>query len=241
MGMSVIVEIIADDVNAAQLCEQVFAYFVAIDEQFSTYKPTSEISRINAGTLAPNQCSPLMRHILKLCEETKRDTAGYFDIAHNGQLDPSGLVKGWAINEAARLVSKAGIHDFCISAGGDMALSGHNKDIQLWRVGIKNPFEQHQIVKHLLLTNHGVATSGTYIRGQHIYDPHLPLRACTDIASLTVIGPTIYEADRFATAAFAMGQAGVQFIESRPGLEGYMIDSNGIATFTSNFKRYIES
>ena len=85
-----------------------------------------------------------------------------------------------------------------------------------------------------------MATSGTYIRGQHIYNPHNRVQTFDDIVSLTVIGPNIYEADRFATAAFAMGKSGIDFIESLPGFEGYIIDSNGIATMTSGFENYVK-
>jgi thiamine biosynthesis lipoprotein len=60
-----------------------------------------------------------------------------------------------------------------------------------------------------------------------------------DIVSLTVIGPNVYEADRFATAAFAMGKRGIYFIEQLPGFEGYMIDAAARATFTSGFERYV--
>ncbi len=60
------------------------------------------------------------------------------------------------------------------------------------------------------------------------------------VVSLTVVGPNIYEADRFATAAFAMGEAGIMFIEKLPGFEGYMVNDNGIATFTSGFEKYVK-
>lgn len=94
-------------------------------------------------------------------------------------------------------------------------------------------------MKVLALTQQGIATSGTAARGQHIYDPYHRSRPLTDIASITVIGPNIYEADRFATAAFAMGRKGIQFIERLTGFEGYMIDADGCATFTSGFERYV--
>ena len=58
----------------------------------------------------------------------------------------------------------------------------------------------------------GVATSGTYFQGQHIYNPHSPAQKLHEIVSLTVIGPDILEADRYATAAFAMGRKGIIFI-----------------------------
>jgi len=88
---------------------------------------------------------------------------------------------------------------------------------------------------------HGIATSGSYVRGDHIYDPHRPREKVTDIVSLTVIGPDVLEADRFATAAFAMGKAGIHFIEDQTGLEGYSVDARGIATQTSGFGAYVTS
>jgi len=77
------------------------------------------------------------------------------------------------------------------------------------------------------------------VRGQHIYDPFAEGQVITDILSLTVIGPDIYEADRFATAAFAMGQDGINFIESLEDFEGYMIDKDKQATFTTGFKKWV--
>ncbi len=93
----------------------------------------------------------------------------------------------------------------------------------------------------LALTDRGIATSGTAIRGQHIYDPHRRDVSLVEIVSITIIGPDIYDADRFATAAFAMGRQGIQFIETLVGFEGYMIDASARATFTSGFERYVLS
>ena len=84
-----------------------------------------------------------------------------------------------------------------------------------------------------------MATSGNYIRGDHIYNPHASAEIIKDIVSLTVIAANVYEADRFATAAFAMGADGINFIEKLLGLEGYLVDKNGIATYTSGFEKYI--
>ena len=114
-----------------------------------------------------------------------------------------------------------------------------NEKGENWRVGIKNPFKQDEIVKIIRLENKGIATSGLYIRGNHIYNPHKPDETITGIASFTVVAPTVYDADRFATAAFAMGEKGIQFIEKLPGYDGYMIDQHGIATMTSRFERFV--
>jgi len=237
MGMPITIEVVDSTVTQGDL-DKVFAYFASVDDTFSTYKATSEISKVNRGELLPAQYSEDMKAILALSEQTKKDTHGYFDIRHNGMYDPSGIVKGWAIHNATKMVKAWGFCNFYIDAGGDIQVSG-NKDGNPWRVGIRNPFNRTEHVKVLALTNRGVATSGTAIRGQHIYDPYNRNMPLLDIVSITVIGPNIYEADRFATAAFAMGKKGIQFIETLAGFEGYMIDAHARATFTSGFERYV--
>jgi len=237
MGMPITIEVVDASVTEDDL-DRVFAYFISVDETFSTYKATSEISKFNRGELLPEQYNEDMKTILALCDQTKQETHGYFDIWHNEMYDPSGIVKGWAIQNAAKMLNASGFRHFYVDAGGDVQVSGHNEG-KLWRVGIRNPFNRSEHVKVLALTDRGIATSGTAIRGQHIYDPHHPQMPLLDVVSITVIGPNIYEADRFATAAFAMGTKGIQFIETLADFEGYMIDAHARATYTSGFERYV--
>ncbi len=238
MGMPVTVEVIDPSANA-EVLETVFAYFDYVDQKFSTYKDESEISRINQGQLTVEQASEDMQTIFFLSEWTKKVTNGYFDILQNGCYDPSGIVKGWAIFNAAEILREKGFANYYVDAGGDIQMAGSNAQGQPWRVGIQHPFHPQEIVKVLSLSDCGIATSGTYVRGRHIYNPKQSGAFVSDIVSLTVIGPDIYQADRFATAAFAMGPAGIVFIENLAGFEGYMIDSNGLATYTTNFERYV--
>jgi thiamine biosynthesis lipoprotein len=238
MGMPITVELV-DTPAGSRLIDEVYAYFIEIDNRFSTYKPDSEISRLNDGRLTESACSSEMTMILRLCEETKRATGGYFDSTRGDVHDPSGLVKGWAIYQAAQHLRQQGCTRFMLEAGGDIQVSGSNAEGAPWRVGIRNPLERTEIVKTVMVSHEGVATSGSYIRGQHVYNPHLPDQPLTDVVSLTVIGPNIYEADRFATAAFAMGTAGIGFIEKLAGFEGYMITNRAIATMTTGFDRYV--
>jgi thiamine biosynthesis lipoprotein len=239
MGMPITLDVIG--AATADILERVFDYFEYVDRTFSTYKHDSEISRINRRELPIEQASADMRTIFRLAEETKRATAGYFDIARDGEYDPSGIVKGWAIQQAAEIIAQHGYTNFYVEAGGDIQIAGSSGKGQKWRVGIRNPFNINQIVKVLAATDCGVATSGTSIRGQHIYDPHTDAPLDSEIVSITVIGPNIYEADRFATAAFAMGRAGIMFVEQLAGLEGYAIDRHGQATLTSSFARYVSN
>jgi thiamine biosynthesis lipoprotein len=237
MGMPITVEILDEQV-LSQDFEDIYAYFAHVDEKFSTYKQSSEISQINREEIAPHQYSSEIRLIFALSEKTKRETDGYFDIKKpDGTIDPSGLVKGWAILNAAEILHKKGLKYFYIDAGGDIQPSGSNAEGKAWRVGIKNPFNEKEVIKIVYVHDKGVATSGTYIRGQHIYDPHTKQQP-KGFVSLTVIGPDVFEADRFATAAFAMGKQGINFIEELKGFEGYGVDTDGIATVTSGFLSY---
>ncbi len=236
MGMPVVLEVLDETINQ-EILNEIFDYFVYIDEKFSTYKSTSEISAINRGEIDASHYSEDMKKVFDLSEETKKITKGYFDIhKKDGSYDTSGMVKGWAIFNAAKMLKDKGMENFCVEIAGDIQVSGLNKQGEAWKVGIQNPFNKKQeSVKTLYIKDKGVATSGTYVRGNHIYNPKDNGTIMKDIVSMTVIGPNIYEADRFATAAFAMGKEGIKFIESLEGFEGYMIDVNGVATMTSKF------
>jgi FAD:protein FMN transferase len=238
MGMPISVEIV-DPKADEKIFAAVFDYFKHVDEKFSTYKNTSEITALNEGRIMLTDATEEMRLIFTLAEETKNETHGSFDIkTPNGTYDPSGLVKGWAIWNAAQLILKSGFKNFYVDAGGDIQPHGVNGEGKPWTVGIKNPWNEVENIKIVTVRDEGVATSGIYIRGLHIYNPQTQ-KPVEDVVSLTVIGPNIYEADRFATAAFAMGrEAAINFIESLPGFEGYIIDNNKVATMTSGFEKY---
>jgi len=240
IGTVITVEIADDSAREADV-EKIFSYFKDIEKRFSIFDPQSEISQINNGRLKKEEYSPQMKEIFKLAEKTMVESNGYFNIVTpTGKYDTSGIVKGWAILNASRMLMSMGLENFYVDAGGDIQAHGKNNTGVPWSVGIRNPFNQEQIVKVVYPGNRGIATSGTYIRGQHIYNPLDKEVPITDILSLTIIGPDVCEADRFATAAFAMGQKGIYFIEELDGFEGYMIDSKGIGTSTSGFVKYTE-
>ncbi len=239
MGVPIIIEI-SDRESKQKIFDEVFGYFRYVDDKFSTYKKESEITQINDGKIKLQEASEDMQLVFKLSEETKNLTNGYFDIATpSGSLDPSGLVKGWSIFNASNILKARGVKNFYVEAGGDIEASGLNERGEPWCIGIQNPFsEKREIVKKVYLAGKGIATSGSYVRGAHVYNPNEKNAPLKDIVSLTVIGPNIFEADRYATAAFAMGTEGIYFIENLAGYEGYSIDRNGIATMTTGFAHY---
>lgn len=237
--MPIEIEIIGGDAEVRDALESAFVHLAAVDERFSTYREGSEISRINRGELALAAAGEEMREVFALAEKTRMETDGYFNIRRpDGSIDPSGIVKGWAIRNVAALIRAAGHGNYFVNAGGDIAAGGKNARGEEWRVGIRNPFNIDEIVKVVYPRGKGVATSGSYIRGDHIYNPNAPEEKLRDVVSITVIGPDVLEADRFATAAFAMGKGGIAFIERLPGFEGYAIGADGVATLTSGFAAY---
>jgi thiamine biosynthesis lipoprotein len=233
MGMPISLDVPGERVRQDDI-DAVFAEFSAVDAQFSPFKNDSEVSRLNRGEITQDALTPRMREVFTLCEKTRRDTAGYFNIVRpDGSIDPCGMVKGWAIRNAACQLADMDFPDFCVAAGGDIQCRGVNDEGGEWRVGIRNPFTPDEIVKVLIPKGRGVATSGNYTRGDHIYNPHTGRYGSDDIVSLTVIGPDVLEADRYATAAFAMGREGIHFIERVPGLEAYEINVHGMARMTN--------
>ncbi|HVC87955.1 MAG TPA: FAD:protein FMN transferase [Gaiellaceae bacterium] len=208
MGMPIIVDLRDDGCDDAML-DGVFDWFRFVDETFSTYKAGSEISRLNRGELALGDAHPTVREILDRCDELREETGGYFDARAPlpGLVDPSGLVKGWAVDRAAAILADGGARNFAVSAGGDMVLRGRAVPDDVWRVGIQHPTIRDRIAKVVEANDLAVATSGAYARGEHVVDPHTS-RPSEGVLSVTITGPELGTADAYATAAFAMGEAG---------------------------------
>ncbi len=161
MGMTARVAIAGDGADARDL-EAVFDFFAEADRRFSPFIADSELCRLNRGE-AP---SAAMLEILALAEESRAATKGYFDIRRpDGRIDTSGIVKGWAIKEGARLLRERGHENFAVEIGGDIQTSGVKEDGSDWLVGIRSPFGD-EVVKILYPRGGGVATSGSYHQGR---------------------------------------------------------------------------
>jgi thiamine biosynthesis lipoprotein len=205
-----------------------------VDETFSTYRIDSEISRLGRGEIDLAGASDEVRRVLHLCERLRLDTNGAFDAmavpAPNGtMLDPSGVVKGWAIEHAAQMLESHGHESFLINAGGDIALRGERSPGTPWTIGIRDPHDPCAL--SITIEAFGplaVATSATYERGAHIVDPSTG-RPVTELASVTVAGTDLALVDAYATAVFVMGEAGLDWLSDRPGYAGIVIRHDGTA------------
>jgi thiamine biosynthesis lipoprotein len=222
--------------DADEAVARAVAWLHHVDALFSTYRPDSAISRLGRGELEVSGCPPEVARVLALCAKVEQDTAGYFTIYPGGRLDPSGLVKGWAIEWASQLLSEAGAPYHCVNGGGDIQL-GPEPGPRPWRIGIADPARPGAI--STIVTGHdlAIATSGGAERGPHILDPHTGGPA-TALLSLTLVGPHLTSVDAFATAAFAMGDAARDWVEEHDGLEAFAITADGLRWQTTGFAAF---
>jgi thiamine biosynthesis lipoprotein len=231
---------IRDDVSPSAV-DEVVRWLHHVDDTFSTYKAESPISRFGRGDATLDEMSDEIIKVLELCEELYDDTGGAFDAfvvpAPNGShFDPSGVVKGWSIERAAEILEGHGAVNFCINAGGDIAIRGRAHPGEPWRIGIRHPDEPAKSAAVLAGSDRlAIATSATYERGAHIIDPSTG-EPTADLASVTIVGPDLTYADAYATAVFVMGIDGLTWLTERhPDYAAFVITRENTALSTPNF------
>ena len=233
MGMPIVVDVRDGGVDGT-IVEQVFDWLRHVDAVFSTYKEDSEISRLERGELLLEHAQPDVRAVLERCAELREKTDGYFDARYAGKLDPSGLVKGWAVDRAAAILDEGGVRNYAVSAGGDMRVRGGALPDPAWRIGIQHPHRRDQVAAVVETRSLAVATSGEYARGRHVWNPHTSAPP-NGVLSVTIAGPDLATADAYATAAFAMGARGPHWTARLNGYEAMTILADGLVLSTPGF------
>lgn len=228
MGTPVSLDL-ADDLPRATLealADEVFAWLREVDARFSTYRDDSEVRRFDRGEVPLTGASSDLRLVLERCADLWGATDGWFDAYATGSLDPSGYVKGWAAQVASDRLLAAGAANHCLNAGGDVRVRGLSPAGRPWRIGVQHPWDRSATCLVLTGTDLAVATSGVYERGHHVLDPRRgePARG---LRSVTVVGPDLGVADAYATAAVAMGAAGVGWLDRLTGYEYAVITDAG--------------
>jgi len=217
------------------------AWLHEVDERFSPYLPDSQVTRLADGRLAEADVHPDVRAVMSLVDQAAADSDGAFDARRwraDGRFDPSGLVKGWAVERAAQRMSTTVPDAFAIDAGGDVAVRTGTSGRRPWRIGIRHPDRPDRIAAVLEVDEGAVATSAAYERGAHIRDPrdgHVP----SDVRSMTVVGPDLTWADTFATAAYVMGGDGLSWIAGHVGYGALAITWGDAVISTPGMDRYL--
>lgn len=226
MGTAVSAHI--DDVVPQEIAddswESVGVFLRDIEDRFSTFLPTSEISRINKGELHVLDASPDVVEVLDACTWLEHLSDGVFNARRpDGSIDPAGFVKGWAAERAARLLAEAGLKNYYLRIGGDIQSHGTQATGDKWRVGIVDPHDATRIHSYVdIPENWAIATSGVAERGQHIWGKDSQ-PTNSQFSSMTVIGPHLMWADAFATIGYALGDAGIDWVEKFPDYTAFTL------------------
>lgn len=204
------------------------------DNIFSTWKSDSTLSRLRRGEITIHKAPAAVGEIFELCKTARKASRGWFDPwAMPGGFDPSGYVKGWAAQRALDTLVSHGISNGLVNAAGDIAGCGGPDGATPFRIGIVDPSSPSRLACVVELAG-AIATSGTYERGAHLFDPHAR-RAEARLASASVSGPDLGLADALATALAVAGEVGLQIFEDLEGYEALAIGFDGTLRWTERF------
>ena len=220
------------DAETAASVARAFNELREADSIFSTYREDSEISRLRRGEITLDDAHPLVAEVAAACLDAEQRSGGRFSATWRGWFDPTGDVKGWAVERAARmhllpLLAANGAPAIGITAGGDMQLGTAAGSDWVWRIGIADPHRAGEVLAIIDVVDGAVATSGTAERGVHILDPRSGEPA-TGGRSATVVADSLAEADLWATVAVVGGDdlSWVSAARSRSGMT--VTDDGGV-------------
>lgn len=216
------------DARARAAWADALAVLREADRVFSTHRADSVVSRLDRGELDERDCPPEVHEVLAIGEAARRDSEGAFDVRRDGRLDPSGVVKGWAVERAAAPLRALPDTDFCLSAGGDLTCRTLHPDDAPWRIGVEDPRDPRRLVAVVPVRTGAVASSGAAHRGAHVVDARTGL-APAGLGSVTVIAPSLTDADVDATAAYALGSDAARWLAAR-GRTGLVVGDDGVTT-----------
>jgi FAD:protein FMN transferase len=216
-----------DDRHAGAAWADAMAVLREVDRVFSTYRSDSFVSRFGRGEVTLEDCPDEVAEVLALGSAAEERSGGAFRVLLPGQdgtsvLDPSGVVKGWAVERAAGLLRGLDETDFCLSAGGDLVCRTLDVAAEPWRIGIEDPHDPSRVLAVVPVRTGAVATSGSAHRGDHVVDGRTGLPP-THVASVTVVGDELTWVDIDATTAYAMGPDAARWLEHERRRTGLVV------------------
>jgi len=170
---------------------------------------------------------------------------GPVELSQNAQVDLGGIVKGWTVDRAARLLSTAS--GYLIDAGGDIRVGGRAPEPCGWGIAIEDPFQRRYCADLIVLTDRGVATSSTRRRAwttggrreHHLIDPRTGEPSRTDTVSATVVTDTVEKAEVYSKTAVLLGSvASLAWLSDRGDADAFLILENGESVETEGWRRW---
>ncbi|MGC4174750.1 FAD:protein FMN transferase [Demequina sp.] len=224
MAFDVTLDGLASEAAATSAIDAVHRELMRADDLFSLFRPDTPMSALATGAAGLEDMPDEVLEVLRLCEAYRHATGGAFDIKRaDGVLDPTGVVKTWAVSQAATRLGN--VPSWLIAASGDVLAHGGER-----RVGIADPAVKGDPAGSKVLdvvTIGGaftaVATSGSAQVADHIWDP-VTGKPARHFVQASVAGNDIVECDAWATAICA-GGAPVVERAAAAGLEVLIVTS----------------
>lgn len=221
-------EILIDVLN--QVVNDIDKYLKNVEEKFSPFLPDSLVSRhTDLGEELQDAFFDLeYQEVYSRSIIARKETQGLFDPFFNGKYNPTGFVKGWAIENAFMKYIKPLIDNNIIEAGaingaGDIQVGTRFDSNFSWEIGIENPEDKEKIIAKYSIKNGAVATSGLSKKGQHI-------KSDNDInhVQVTVVGTYLSDVDVLATAGVVSDEKIWSEIVESKLLTGILLTKEGI-------------
>lgn len=152
-------------------------------------------------------------------------------------LDLGGIAKGFALDQAAAALRRAGVENALLNFGGNLLFMGEASPGRPWRTGVVHPRISSKVIAKFAASDVAVSTSGDYEnyfiaggeRYSHILDPRSG-RPAAELCSVTVIAPAGTGSDALSTAIAVLGlEAGMELVESLSGVEAVIVTSPAAA------------
>ncbi|MFC6176334.1 FAD:protein FMN transferase [Companilactobacillus huachuanensis] len=199
---------------------------VEIDRDFSPFRTDSLVSKYQRGDRNPildsNDFQIVYGQAILAEQMTDKIFTPYFD----GKFDPTGLVKGWAIEQTfdkylTPLLDDPKIEGISLNGGGDIKFATKVNSEFCWGIGIEDPDNLQRILATYYLKNGAIATSGDSKRGEHIVR-QIPNK----IEQVTVVDKSLVTADIWATVGVSAGLDKFSEFVEKYQLSGIIIDQH---------------
>ena len=213
-----------------QIIDEIDKYLKNVEEKFSQFLSNSLVSKHTdiGEVLQENFFDLEYQEVYSRSIFAKKETKGLFDPFFEGKYNPTGFVKGWAIETAFIKYIKPLIDNNIIEAGaingaGDMQVGTSLDSDFSWKIGIENPEDREKIIARYSIKNGAVATSGINKKGQHI-------KSENDIehVQVTVVGKYLSDVDVLATVGVAADENTWREFVEKNKLTGILLTKEGI-------------
>ena len=233
-----------DSVQASELADQlavaVEAELRRMEDKFSAFKVSSLVCQYQSGQEAPLQDSDFLE-VYTQTLAARLETQGYFDPYFKGPYNPTGFVKGWAIERVfytllAPQLQLSYVEGIALNGAGDMQVATRADSDFVWKIGIENPRNLSELIAIYDLKNGAVATSGSSKKGNH-----LAVLGQDDLVQVTVVGEKISQVDLWATAGFSAGQAAFEQLIAQHQLSGLFLQNQSIHLFQEGTIQHVQT